>query len=106
MVGGENHGKDARERLGVMEQTGDGFKIAEKDLEIRGPGAVFGTHQHGLSDLQFLAEVLKAPALLEAGRREAQAMVAGGAGSRKQAESLLRSLGGKWKRRLDLARVG
>jgi ATP-dependent DNA helicase RecG len=106
MVGGENHGKDARERLGVMEQTGDGFKIAEKDLEIRGPGAVFGTHQHGLSDLQFLAEVLKAPALLEAGRREAQAMVAGGATSRKQAESLLRSLGGKWKRRLDLARVG
>jgi ATP-dependent DNA helicase RecG len=106
MVGGEGHGKDARERLAIMEQTSDGFKLAEKDLEIRGPGAVFGTQQHGLSDLQFLAEVLKAPALLEAGRREAQAMVAGGENSRSQAESLLRSLGGKWKRRLDLARVG
>jgi len=105
MVGGENHGKDARERLAVMEQTSDGFKIAEKDLEIRGPGAVFGTQQHGLSDLQFLAEVLKAPALLEAGRREAQAMV-GDDASRGRAEKLLRSLGGKWKRRLDLARVG
>jgi ATP-dependent DNA helicase RecG len=106
MVGGEAQGKDARERLAVMEQTSDGFKIAEKDLEIRGPGAVFGTQQHGLSDLQFLAEVLKAPALLEAARREAQAMIAGSAGSRAAAEGLLRSLGGKWKRRLDLARVG
>jgi ATP-dependent DNA helicase RecG len=106
MVGGEGHGKEARERLAVMEETSDGFRIAEKDLEIRGPGAVFGTQQHGLSDLQFLAEVLKAPALLEAARREAQALVAEDEAGRAAAEELLRSLGGKWKRRLDLARVG
>jgi ATP-dependent DNA helicase RecG len=106
MVAGEGHGKEARERLAVMERTSDGFEIAEKDLEIRGPGAVFGTQQHGLSDLRFLAEVLKAPALLEAARREAQAMIASGEKNRRAAEDLLRSLGGKWKRRLELARVG
>ena len=38
-----------------MEQTCDGFRIAVKDLELRGPGAVFGTQQHGLRDLRFLA---------------------------------------------------
>jgi ATP-dependent DNA helicase RecG len=106
MVAGDGHGKEARERLAVMEETSDGFRIAEKDLEIRGPGAVFGTQQHGLSDLQFLAEVLKAPALLEAARTEAQAMVAGDGPSRAAAEQLLKSLGGKWRRRLELARVG
>jgi ATP-dependent DNA helicase RecG len=89
-----------------MERTSDGFEIAEKDLEIRGPGAVFGTHQHGLSDLQFLAQVLKIPALLEAARREAQVMISAGDDSRRQAHRLLASLRGNWKKRLDLARVG
>jgi ATP-dependent DNA helicase RecG len=89
-----------------MEQTSDGFRIAEKDLELRGPGAVFGTHQHGLSDLQFLAEVLRAPGLLETARREAAAMIDRDEGSRETARNLLRSLHGKWQRRLDLAQVG
>ncbi|MBX3292512.1 MAG: ATP-dependent DNA helicase RecG [Acidobacteria bacterium] len=38
----------ARERLGIMEETSDGFKIAEKDLEIRGQGEILGTRQSGL----------------------------------------------------------
>lgn len=42
----------ARQRLAVMKETNDGFKIAEKDLEIRGPGEFFGTGQHGLSELK------------------------------------------------------
>lgn len=106
MVGQEFSGQDAGERLAVMERTSDGFEIAEKDLELRGPGAVFGTHQHGLSDLQFLAQVLKIPALLEAARREAQAMIAESADSRERAHELLGSLRGNWEKRLDLARVG
>jgi ATP-dependent DNA helicase RecG len=106
MTGAEAGGREARERLAIMEQTSDGFKIAEKDLELRGPGAVFGTHQHGLSDLQFLAEVLRAPGLLETARREAAAMIARDDASRENARKLLRSLHGKWQQRLDLAQVG
>jgi ATP-dependent DNA helicase RecG len=106
MVGAETSGGDARERLAVMERTSDGFLIAERDLELRGPGVVFGTQQHGLSDLRFLAQVLQAPDLLEAARREARAVVQLDAAAREEARALLASLGGKWKRRLELAQVG
>jgi len=106
MIGGEYAGADARERLAVMERTNDGFRIAERDLEIRGPGVVFGTQQHGLSDLQFLAQVVRLPELLEAARREARATVEAGDESRETARAMLRSLGGKWRKRLDLAQVG
>ncbi|MEJ2577455.1 MAG: ATP-dependent DNA helicase RecG, partial [Gammaproteobacteria bacterium] len=44
-------GAAARERLGIMRETADGFRIAEKDLELRGPGEVLGTRQTGM--LQF-----------------------------------------------------
>jgi ATP-dependent DNA helicase RecG len=106
MVSDEFAGAEARERLGVMERTNDGFLIAEKDLEIRGPGVVFGTQQHGLSDLQFLAQVVRSPELLEAARREARVVVDGGEASREAARKMIRSLGGKWRKRLDLAQVG
>ena len=44
--------KSSRERLGVMRETTDGFRIAEKDLEIRGPGEVLGTRQTGLAHMK------------------------------------------------------
>jgi len=106
MVGGEDHGQDARERLRIMTETSDGFRIAERDLDLRGAGAVFGTQQHGLGDLQFVAQIVHVPGMLEAARGEAQRMVEGSADSRQAAREILESLGGKWKRRLDLARVG
>ena len=45
-------GDNARERLRLMTQTGDGFRIAEYDLKARGPGDFFGMRQHGLPQLQ------------------------------------------------------
>jgi ATP-dependent DNA helicase RecG len=54
----------AKERLAIMRQTTDGFKIAEKDLELRGPGEVLGTRQTGM--LQFrVADLARDQALLE-----------------------------------------
>ena len=106
MVAEDGIGRDARERLRIMEETSDGFRIAEKDLELRGPGVVFGTQQHGLSDLQFLSLVLRDSALLESARTEAHALVNRGAEGRALAQAVLGSLRGAWKRRLGLAEVG
>ena len=53
----------ARERLGVMRETGDGFEIARKDLELRGPGEVLGTRQTGMLQLR-VADLQRDQALL------------------------------------------
>ncbi len=53
----------ARQRLGVMRETGDGFRIAEKDLELRGPGELFGRRQTGIIGLK-IAEPLRDAALV------------------------------------------
>jgi ATP-dependent DNA helicase RecG len=106
MVGTEGHGREARERLAVMEATTDGFRIAQKDLELRGPGAVFGMQQHGLSDLQFLGAILRDGELVESARREAQALVAADAGGTDLAREILAGLRQGWRKRLELAAVG
>src|SRR4030095_1119483 len=61
----------ARERLGIMEETNDGFKIAEKDLEIRGPGEIMGTRQAGLPEFR-IANLVRDLEILQAARKEAE----------------------------------
>ncbi len=60
----------ARERLGIMEETNDGFRIAEKDLEIRGPGEVMGTRQSGVPTFR-IGNLIRDIQILEDARREA-----------------------------------
>ncbi|HEX7530680.1 MAG TPA: ATP-dependent DNA helicase RecG, partial [Pyrinomonadaceae bacterium] len=61
----------ARERLGIMEETNDGFKIAEKDLEIRVPGEVMGTRQAGLPEFR-IANLVRDMDILQDARKEAE----------------------------------
>jgi ATP-dependent DNA helicase RecG len=61
----------ARERLGIMEETNDGFRIAEKDLELRGPGEILGTRQAGLPEFR-VANLVRDLDILQAARKEAE----------------------------------
>jgi ATP-dependent DNA helicase RecG len=61
---------EVEERLQAVEQTNDGFKLAEKDLQMRGPGEFFGTRQSGIPDLKLVK--LTDTRLLDLARQEAE----------------------------------
>lgn len=60
----------AEERLGIMAQTSNGFIIAEKDLELRGPGELLGTRQSGLPEFR-IGNIVRDQLLLEQAKKEA-----------------------------------
>ncbi len=97
---------EAQERLAVMETTRDGFVLAEKDLEMRGPGELFGTRQSGMPPFK-VADLSKDLDLLKMARRDAAAWIDGSPLLSKPEESLLRrrlmKAHGKW---LGLGDVG
>jgi ATP-dependent DNA helicase RecG len=70
LIPSEHYSDDAGRRLEVMLQTDDGFRIAEADLEIRGPGDFLGTRQAGLPELR-VASLVKDLSLLESARQAA-----------------------------------
>lgn len=70
----DNESAEAAERLNALEQTNDGFVLAEKDLEIRGPGEFFGRRQSGIPELR-LASLLDME-MLSIAREEAEALFA------------------------------
>jgi ATP-dependent DNA helicase RecG len=76
----------ARERLGVLRDTNDGFEVARRDLELRGPGELLGTRQTGLMQLK-VAELVRDSDLLPGVQRAADLMLGG---PRANIEALLR----------------
>ena len=71
----DNRSEETRARLRVMTQTGDGFKIAEEDLRLRGPGDFFGQRQHGLPGLK-VADLGCDTLLLQEAQKAAEKLLA------------------------------
>jgi ATP-dependent DNA helicase RecG len=98
--------EDGFRRLDVMAATTDGFRIAEADLEIRGPGEFLGTRQSGLPDFR-VANLFRDGCILEQARQEAFRLVETGTilTSDRYAE-LRQALKDRWGERLELASLG
>ncbi len=92
----------AVERLGIMAQTNDGFVIAEKDLELRGPGELLGTKQSGLPEFR-VANIVRDQQFLEGARKEADFYLAKGEHSPETAALIERA---RSDTRFGLAVVG
>ena len=92
---------DARERLKTMSGTTDGFAIAERDLELRGPGDFFGTRQSGLPRLR-TGDLVRDREVMEDAHREARRIVVEGG----LTGDLLAFVQQKWQHQFGLIEVG
>jgi ATP-dependent DNA helicase RecG len=102
LLAGDKRSPEARERLAIMEETNDGFKIAEKDLEIRGPGEVMGTRQSGEAQFR-VGNIVRDYDLLELARHEADHMLTDRRNSRETARLIELT---RQQRKFGLATVG
>ena len=99
--------EEGQRRLDAMVRTNDGFKIAELDLELRGPGEFFGTRQAGLPNFR-VANIIRDAQLLEAAKQEAAAVLAG-PNSEISSEEISRALvqmRARWQHTYGLVEVG
>ena len=71
----DSHTEEAKERLTLMTQTDNGFQISEKDLEMRGPGDLFGSKQHGLPQLK-LSDLIRHVDIFETIKQESKELLA------------------------------
>jgi len=106
MTGGKVS-EEAERRLDEMVRTNDGFKIAELDLEMRGPGEFFGTRQAGLPSFQ-VASLIRDRDLLELAKKEAAATLAGPNTeiSQNEIDRALKQMRTKWQKTYGLVEVG
>jgi ATP-dependent DNA helicase RecG len=89
-----------------MERTNDGFKIAEEDLRLRGPGEFFGIKQSGFPEFR-VGDLLRDTAILIEARREAFRLIQEDPGLEAPSHSGLKEgVLRKWKGRLELATIG
>ncbi len=75
LMAGDRLGPEARARLEAMQSSADGFRIAEMDLELRGPGELWGSRQHGLPELR-LANLVSDAGLIPLAREDALGLTA------------------------------
>ena len=92
---------DARQRLNALASTSDGFAIAERDLELRGPGDFFGTRQSGLPQLR-TGDLVRDRDVMEEAYGEARRLVAEGG----LTGDLLRFVQERWQQQFGLIEVG
>ncbi|MBW7956594.1 MAG: ATP-dependent DNA helicase RecG [Deltaproteobacteria bacterium] len=106
LIAGWTNSEDTYKRLKVMEETNDGFKIAEEDLKIRGPGDFLGTRQAGLPDFR-TDGALSDLKLLKTAREEAIDYLKRNPGLKgPEGEVIRRVLKARWQDRLELAEIG
>ena len=106
MTGGKIS-EEGERRLDAMVRTTDGFKIAELDLELRGPGEFFGTRQAGAPNFQ-VANLIRDRQLLEAAKLEAAGVMAGPNAeiSKEEIARALRHMRTHWQETYGLVEVG
>ncbi len=92
-------GEGGRARLDALVETTDGFVIAERDLDLRGPGDFFGTRQSGLPTLR-VGDLQRDHALMEEARREAMAWL-----DDPESAGLVAYLSQTWAARFGLAAI-
>lgn len=98
--------QEARKRLKIMEETNDGFRIAEEDLAIRGPGEFMGVRQSGLPDFR-VANIARDGRILNEAKTDAFALIEQDPLLNKPEHLLLREvLLHRWQERLSLAKTG
>lgn len=104
LISYEPYGEDARRRLDIMIRSNDGFRIADEDLNIRGPGEFFGVRQSGMPDLR-IANIIRDAALLSLARKEAFSLI--DKDPHLNSSPLLRkTLETFWKGKIELFKTG
>ena len=102
----EEISETAKARLDSFAATTDGFALAEMDFDLRGPGDLFGTQQHGLPPLR-VADLRLDRTILEEARREAQQLFAADPGLKQPDHARLRrQMLVRYGNALDLSDVG
>jgi ATP-dependent DNA helicase RecG len=105
-VFGDPKTPESIERLKAFVASTDGFKLAETDFRLRGPGDLFGTKQHGLPPLR-IADLLRDTDLLIEARQDAQALVATDPGLADEKHAKLRAMMlRRYGKALELGDVG
>ena len=106
LLPGEKLSRESRQRLKVMQESTDGFYVAEQDLQIRGPGELLGTKQSGLPELR-VGNLLYHGVWLERARAAAFTLLdADPRLSRAEHRALSQAVQARWGRQFELATVG
>jgi len=106
LIYNKNISDDAYKRISAVEKYQDGFKLAEIDLEMRGPGDFFGTRQSGLPAFKF-ANIIRDMDILIKSRTEAAQILENDPFLEKSSHTVLKQvLAEKWKREIDFLEIG